>query len=129
MVKTFLEEHIDLIDSGNIEGLLTLANRELYPHEFRELQHILAAIEIDTEDICNSIIDLELEGAINRFKHDKFALSRITLSVFRNRYLFSAACGALPDIDLAQHIQQSPSLQDSDISVFMWRTTWIIERP
>lgn len=128
MVKTFLEEHIDLVDSGNIEGLLTLANRELYYQDFQELRDILAAIEIDTQDIFNSILDLELEGAIRKFKQDKFALNKITIHIFRTRYIFSGACGTLSDAELALYIQQSPGLQDPDISVYLRNNTWIIER-
>lgn len=128
MVKTFLEEHIDLIDSGNIEGLLTLANRELEATEFQELRDTLAAIEIDTQDIYNSILDLELEAAILKFKRDTFSLNKLTIHIFRNRYIFSAACGTLSDAELALFIQQSPQLQGPGINVYAWRNTWIIER-
>lgn len=128
MVKTFLEEHIDLIDSDNIEGLLTLANRELESHEFQELRDILATIEIDTQDIYNSILDLELESAIRRFKHDKSSLNKLTIHIFRNRYLFSAACGTLSDAELALYIQANPGVQDPDTIVYLWNNTWMIER-
>lgn len=128
MVKTFLEENIDLIDSDNIEGLLTLANRELQSTEFQELRSTLAAIEIDTQDIYNSILDLELEVAIRKFMNDKFSLNTITINIFRNRYIFGAACGTLSDAELALYIQSSPDLQDLDISVYLWNNVWIIER-
>lgn len=128
MVRTFLEEHIDLIDSDNIEGLLILANRELQSDEFQELRDILAAIEVDTQDIYNSILELELESAIRKFKQDKFSLNKLTIHIFRNRYIFSAACGTLSDAELALFIQQSPQLQGPGINVYVWRNIWVIER-
>ena len=50
-VKTFVEKHIDLLDTNNLKELLRVADNELSAWDFEGLIHLLDSVECFTREL------------------------------------------------------------------------------